>query len=43
MALSNCCRGCSQRRFCETRFIQVRKGEFIYCPDGSRLLVDGDE
>jgi len=38
--LSRCCINCSVKRQCAKRFINVRKGEFVYCPDGSRQLVD---
>jgi len=41
--LSKNCNGCSQRKLCDTRFIQVKKNEFVYCPDGSRQLVDINE
>lgn len=40
--LSGQCRGCSEMRRCAKRFVNVRKGEFVYCPDGSRCLVDED-
>ncbi len=32
-----------EQRNCRQRFINVRKGEFVYCPDGDRHLVDIDE
>lgn len=38
--LSRCCDGCSLRKPCSIRFINVKKNEFVYCPDGSKLLVD---
>jgi hypothetical protein len=38
--LSKCCDGCYLRYRCETQFESVKKGEFVYCPDGSRNLVD---
>jgi len=38
--LSLDCQKCSQRKLCEKRFITVTKGEFVYCIDGSRHLVD---
>lgn len=41
--LSRNCDGCINIQKCKIRFIQVKKGEFIYCIDGSRNLVDEDE
>jgi len=38
--LSRSCYGCTQQKLCSKRFIQVKKGEFVYCPNGSRQLVD---
>lgn len=38
--LSRCCDGCPEMNRCKKRFITVKKGEFVYCPDGSRNLVD---
>lgn len=38
--LSRNCDGCTQRKLCQKRFITVEKGDFVYCPDGSRQLVD---
>jgi len=38
--LSRSCDGCYEQRKCKTRFANVKKGEFVYCPDGSRQLVD---
>lgn len=40
MMLSRNCDGCPLMRKCEQRYANVRKGEFVYCPDGSRHLVD---
>lgn len=41
--LSRNCDGCTQIRFCKIRYASVRKGEFVYCEDGSRNLVDIEE
>ena len=38
--LSRDCDGCTQQKLCKKRFIQVEKGNFVYCPDGDRHLVD---
>lgn len=38
--LSRDCDGCPHRKACHNRFIQVKKGEFVYCSDGDRHLVD---
>jgi predicted SprT family Zn-dependent metalloprotease len=38
--LSRDCDGCGQKTLCNKRFITVRKGEFVYCKDGSKHLVD---
>lgn len=38
--LSRNCVSCTQKKLCGKRFITVEKGEFVYCPDGSRHLVD---
>lgn len=40
--LSHDCVGCPEMRRCKIRFANVRKGEFVYCPDGDRHLVDID-
>lgn len=40
MTLSRDCDGCPLIRECKKRFITVEKGEFVYCPDGDRHLVD---
>lgn len=41
--LSGSCRSCPERFRCRIRYSTVRSGEFIYCSDGSRVLVDGNE
>lgn len=41
--LSRNCDGCPEMRRCKERFVNVRKGEFVYCPNGSRQLVDINE
>lgn len=41
--LSRNCRNCIKAKQCRNRFIQVKKGGFVYCPDGSRHLVDVNE
>ncbi len=38
--LSLDCQQCPQKKLCEKRFVTVDKGQFVYCPDGSRHLVD---
>lgn len=38
--LSRSCDGCENQKLCKKRFVSVKKGEFVYCPDGSRHLVD---
>lgn len=38
--LSRNCDGCTQLHKCQIRFIQVKRGEKVYCPDGSAQLVD---
>ncbi len=38
--LSRNCDGCSQLKTCKNRFIKVKKGEKVYCPDGTVNLVD---
>lgn len=38
--LSKNCDGCPEIQKCKIRFINVKKGEFVYCKDGSRHLVD---
>ena len=41
--LSKDCYGCINIHKCRQRFLQVKKGEFVYCPDGDRHLVDVNE
>jgi hypothetical protein len=41
--LSRDCHGCPKTRECKIRFVNVKKGEFVYCPDGARNLVDCEE
>lgn len=38
--LSRNCDGCTQIKFCKLRYVQVKRGEKVYCPDGSAQLVD---
>lgn len=38
--LSGDCVGCIYQHACAIRFNSVKKGEFVYCPDGTRHLVD---
>lgn len=38
--LSRDCDGCSQLKGCSKRFSKVKKGEKVYCPDGTAHLVD---
>lgn len=38
--LSRNCDGCPEIQRCKIRFVNVKKGEFVYCKDGSRQLVD---
>ena len=40
MLLSRSCDGCVNRFACKRRFRLVSIGEYVYCPDGSRHLVD---
>jgi hypothetical protein len=35
--------GITECKKCRQRYVNVRKGEFVYCPDGSRHLVDIEE
>ncbi len=39
--LSRDCDGCSQFKECAKRFKNAKKGEKVYCPDGTAHLVDG--
>lgn len=41
--LSRCCDGCSLRKACKVRFINAKKGEFCFCPDGSKQLIDTED
>lgn len=38
--LAKKCIDCKNKKSCSLRFITVKKGEFVYCNDGSKLLVD---
>lgn len=38
--LSRDCDGCSQFKACSIRYRNVRKGEKVYCADGTAHLVD---
>lgn len=38
--LSRDCGNCINFQKCKIRFINVKKGEFVYCNDGSRHLID---
>lgn len=38
--LSRDCDGCSQLKSCKIRYESVKKGEKVYCPDGTVHLVD---
>ncbi len=41
--LSRACDGCYRKHVdCARRFQLVKQGEYVYCPDGTRLLVDSD-
>lgn len=40
--LSRDCDGCGLIYKCKIRYIQVRKGECVYCPNGDRHLVDSE-
>jgi len=40
--LSRDCDGCSALRACSKRYTLVRKGEKVYCSDGTAHLVDCD-
>ena len=39
--LSRDCDGCSQMKPCSRRYLDVEKGNRVYCPDGTVHLVDG--
>gem|GEM_PF-250454 len=38
--LSRDCDGCSQLKECITRFQKTKKGDKVYCPDGTAHLID---
>jgi len=38
--LSRICIKCKDKSSCAKRFVNARKGEFVYCPDGSKILID---
>lgn len=38
--LSRDCDGCTQLHVCNGRYQLVKKGEKVYCPDGTAHLVD---
>lgn len=42
--LSKNCSKCPNpiKKKCAVRFVTVKKGEFVYCADGSRHLVDSN-
>jgi hypothetical protein len=40
MVLSKDCRGCSQMHICQVRYMKVKQGELVSCPDGTPHLVD---
>ena len=39
--LSRDCDGCGQMQPCRRRYLEVEKGNKVYCPDGTAHLVDG--
>jgi hypothetical protein len=39
--LSRDCDGCGQMQPCRKRYFVVKKGNKVYCPDGTAHLVDG--
>lgn len=41
--LSRNCDGCSQLKSCKKRYEKVKKGEKVYCPDGTAHLVDEEK
>jgi hypothetical protein len=42
LMLSRDCDGCYRKRVdCSRRFISVKMGEKVFCPDGTAHLVDG--
>lgn len=38
--LSRDCDGCPHMKACSVRFAHARKGEKVYCPDGTVHLID---
>ena len=40
--LSRDCDGCSQLKPCSQRYKMARKGEKVYCSDGTAHLIDQD-
>ena len=40
MVLSRDCDACELQRRCQVRYGRVVKGEFVFCPNGERKLVD---
>ncbi|NLE05319.1 MAG: hypothetical protein GX638_11045 [Crenarchaeota archaeon] len=38
--LSRDCDGCSQYKACSRRYRNAKKGEKVYCPDGTAHLID---
>ena len=38
--LSRDCDGCSNRKECHSRFERAKKGDKVYCPDGTAHLID---
>lgn len=38
--LSKECINCKDRHNCSKRFINAKKGDYIYCPDGSQILIE---
>lgn len=41
--LSRNCDGCELQKACKVRFQNVKKNEFVYCPNGARELVDTED
>jgi hypothetical protein len=39
--LSRDCDGCPKLKECSTRYKKTRKGDKVYCPDGTAHLIDG--
>ncbi len=38
--LSRDCDGCSMLKDCSKRYQKAKKGEKVYCPDGTAHLID---